>query len=526
MMNYYVDLKDEKKMEKEQKARQLKALFDELILTPLDAYITLLDYLHEEEHPADTVLHREGEVEQNARFLVEGVIGQLLNGKLIRLFFPHQIAFDRNAYMEAVPSKYTLISLTPVKILRLTQAGEERVLYQVPGILDLSAKLKGMARKSDQEWIKLTQLHYTDIYSLLLHKLSKYNLTLKDVQWSGLLGIDARTLSRHKNQLHKYRKSIYYRAMANELFCYPFESKTHDDAMEIDSLTLCWCIKNRLITNTSQRKKFLNQKLSWLSSNLYPEATLKVSVWISGLFTLLFMIDDYTDHLPMGKKRELWYSLRDGFLIIKEDPTHPLIKENKFLLILAERLRELQALAFTGTYQNLLGVFEAYIRENLWEAENRDMDRVPSIPEYLEKRPVFSGGELALQLIPFTLEMEYPEIHRYWPKLATMVRLASKMIYISNDLLSFDKENRINDAHNWVALLILHEGRTETQAKDILIQEHEISLEQFLAHEKAFSAKFNPATRCLFAAIKAIKYQISGSVAWSVLISKRYKVLE
>lgn len=506
------------------KAKQLKGLFDDFMVTPLDAFRILLDYVHEEKFPKHTILHRAGEVEENSRFLLEGVIGQFAEGRLIRVYFANQITFDRNAYLEGRISQFTFKSLTPVKLLRLSQSDEDRVLDNVPEIMDLSGKLKYMALRADQEWIKLTQMHFSDTYNNLYHKLMKYKLVLSDDQWSSMLGIDARTLRRHKNELHKVRSSIHYRAMSRELFKYPFESKTHDDAHEIESLTLFWAFQTRLLTTSGQRKKFLNEKLSWLSANLYPEAGLRIAAWIAGLFTLLFVMDDYTDQLEKGQKARFWKSLVEGYKPMKEEGKLGVNSENKLLSIIAERLIELKKISSPGAYRNFLGVFEAYLTENLWEATNKDENRVPSIEEYLAKRPVFSGGELALQLIPVTLEFGYPEIHRYWERLEPMVSLASQMIYISNDLLSFDKENSIDDFHNWVRLLMIHEKLSAAQAKEVLIKRHEVILEQFLSKEKELSKSFNPVTRCLFPGMKAIKYQVSGSVNWSVLISKRYSV--
>jgi hypothetical protein len=120
------------------------------------------------------------------------------------------------------------------------------------------------------------------------------------------------------------------------------------------------------------------------------------------------------------------------------------------------------------------------------------------------------------------MEEDYPNIHTVWKSLNKYTALASKLIYISNDLLSFEKENKIKDPHNWVFLLVNLQNMEVDKAMDHLLIQHNLALKEFTQMDESFRENYSPSNRTLLAAIKNIKYQVSGAVAWSVFDTRRY----
>jgi hypothetical protein len=103
----------------------------------------------------------------------------------------------------------------------------------------------------------------------------------------------------------------------------------------------------------------------------------------------------------------------------------------------------------------------SYLKANLWEAQNRSTESIPTTKDYLSKRPIFSGANLSIFLCALSINRKFSEIQEDWDKLEGFRALASKLIFISNDLISFFKEKSNGDFHNWMTLLINHEGLTQ-----------------------------------------------------------------
>ncbi|WP_143959247.1 terpene synthase family protein [Litoribacter populi] len=509
-------------MENQIKATELKQVFDEIVVTPIEAYQMLLEFLEVETYPPNRILQQAGEVEESSRFILSGIIGLYKEGCLERLFFANQVAVDFFAYQEGRESLYTFVTLSEVKIIRLTRENESKVLEGIPEVKDLSGKLKALVMHDTKKWVALSQMHYKKTYLSLAPKLQSLQVDLTETQWSSLLGIDVRTFRRYKRELYDARNTFEYKFNTKELLNYPFESKLHDDAEEIESLTREWANKNKILPTARKRQKLSSQKLSYLSAFLYPEATIQVSKWISCFYLLLFIMDDYTDSLVKGKKAEFWREMVRQFDLIRGESPIQIHRKNKMAGILAERLSKLKTLASPIYYRHFLIVLEQFIKSNEWEAANKDRGVVPSMDQYLQNRPFFSGGNLALQLIPFTMEHEHPDINQDWSRMSGLVGYASKLIFLSNDLISYEKERGIGDFHNWIELLIIHRNMDVEKAKDALVEDHKATLAKFLQEEQVLLSSLMPVDRSLWASLKAIKYQISGTVEWSVNISKRY----
>lgn len=161
---------------------------------------------------------------------------------------------------------------------------------------------------------------------------------------------------------------------------------------------------------------------------------------------------------------------------------------------------------------------EKYLSSNRWEAENRDLNFIPHLHEYSEKRPFFSGGNLAIALIPLGLNYPYAEIQRTFEDLIEVKQQASTLIYLTNDLISFEKEKELDDFHNLVVLLMHHKKFSKEQAKTAVFDLHGSIV-------KKFSHQGNSIDLGNFIAKEIhlqLKYQVAGAVAWSLEDTNRY----
>ncbi|WP_373496225.1 terpene synthase family protein [Aquiflexum sp.] len=502
----------------------LKSFLDELYVIPTYDYDKLMKFVEFRVFKKGGILRTAGTTENNAHFILEGGLGLMREGKLERVYFPKQVAFDVKSFKDNSTSPYSLVSLQDSSVVSLDKANEARILNEIPSFNTLSQKIWERAKKSDQEWINISQMHYLNAIPILEEKLGNHFKVLKPGEIGELVGVNLRTISRYNKKLYDQRRSIAVKAKAKELFDYPFSSIIHSDVDEIDSITTCWASEQKLLPNQNSIIKYQKMRMTWLSARLYPESKIEKAIWLAKLYALLFILDDYTDSIPKGEKHAFWEKISIGYKLIMENGAIPTEKGQirPFWMAFADLWEDLNGLTsspFINLFQELI---LNYTKENIWESLNLDLEKIPSIDQYLSKRPVFSGGFLAIHLIPFTMEDDYHDILVVWKSLTKYTEFASRLIYISNDLFSFDKESKIKDPHNWVYLLINWENLDKDKAIEKILHFHDLALKDFIQLDKAFQENYSPANRTLLSAIKNIKYQVSGAVAWSVNDTTRY----
>lgn len=511
-------------MKKILKPTYLKKILDELSVIQADDYEKLTELVHFREFEKGETLRPAGTTEDAAYLIIEGGLGLIQNQNLVRVYFQKQVAFDVKAFKDKSSSPYSLVSLQKTTVAIVSRANETKILEEIPAFRNLSALIWEMAKKSDDEWVKISQMHYQEALLILKTKLGSNFSDLENIHLGQLVGVNVRTIIRYKKRLYTQRKSISFKARAKELFDYPFFSIIHGEVEEIDSMSTCWASEHRLLPNQKAISTYQKMKMTWLSARLYPEAKTEKAIWLANLYALLFILDDFTDKIPKGQKHSFWENFSTGIKLIVEKGAVPTEKGKirPFWLAFADLWEEFKSLSSDHYLLIFKDTFMGYLKENIWESLNLDLGKIPSIEIYLSKRPVFSGGFLALQLIPFIMEEDYPNIHTVWKSLNKYTALASKLIYTSNDLLSFEKENKIKDPHNWVFLLVNLQNMEVDKAMDHLLIQHNLALKEFTQMDESFRENYSPSNRTLLAAIKNIKYQVSGAVAWSVFDTRRY----
>lgn len=513
-------------MKRTQALIYLKRFLDLLEVRPLEDYFKLDTYLQLQRLKKGCLLRPAGVEENYAHFVVVGMLALEQDRKIVRIYMPTEVAFDLESYWTQSESPYQLRALQSSYVITVSRSSEERILRELPVFQSLSQKILERAMKSDQEWIGITQMHYSEAIPRLKERMGQQFQGLSDKRTGQMLGVSTKTISRYKKRMFENRKSIAVRAQAREIFNYPFASIVHGDVEEVDAIVCVWAAGHRLLPNLKAISKYQKMKMTWLSARLYPEARFEKSIWLAKLYAFLFIMDDFTDATPKGQKSELWKEMEWQLKAVMSGENPGKAGQSKsiraFRGAFMDLWRELQHLASEPQVRIFRDNFLSYVRENCWEACNRDFDKPIPLSVYLEKRPLVSGGDLALNLVQFALEDDYPDILSVWPFLRQYLGLASKLIYSSNDLLSNDKERFIGDVHNWIILLVKNERMTEEEATNHLLEVHAKTLKAFLEMDRKFLEDYTPQNRTLLAAIKNIKYQVSGAVAWSVVDTRRY----
>ena len=508
---------------------ELKVSFEPIRRIPDPILSDLSVFLKKVVVPAKSILKAAGETETHSRNILKGHVGMYRRNKLTRVYFPGEICMDTISYFQQLPSEFELRALDQVEHTLLSFSDEKRVLSLYPELSVFSEELISMVRNSDNYWFELTQQKWLVSLDYLEQRWPTFRAHLSKKEIASLLNISEKTISRHSEQeLESMKSKSFFQNVVSQI-SYPFKGERFADAEEVDRKIVTWAHGiHGFLRHEQDVRKYQSMKLSWLSACLYPEADWETSIWIGKLYALLFGMDDLTDNLPEGGKADFWMLIVKGFnqVLDNKDVTIKGFYVLPFIYAFQELWDSLGDFEQCDlTYREYLkNEFKLYLDSNLWESQNRDYNRIPEISEYLVQRPLFSGGQLALSLIPLGMGNPFSEIKEAWDCSLIYRQLGARLIFITNDLFSYQKEKRNQDFHNWLKLLVLHEKKSESDAKEFLIREHNKTLEEFLKRIQGLSNPFNPDNDTLLAIVKQVKFQVAGAVEWSIEGTNRYLI--
>lgn len=473
------------------------------------------------------VIRFAGAVETESRVLLSGLVGMYFNGELIRLFFRGDMFLDFESYLNLIPSKYEFKAILKSRYSHLSSKDEELVLKEIPEFKVVSETLINRLRNENHEWFAFTQMHYEDKLRILELKFPDFKYTLTLSEQAKILGISPSTASRKKNPRAEKRKIPNWVAEMEKELTYSFHSFEHPDAEELEEMTISWASNFQDILRSREEVAAVrNQKLTYLAARLYPEAEFGKALWISKLYLILFYLDDLSDKIPNGQKELFWSELfHKGIEVFDGNHTSFLPSRIGIFLNAFEDLKNELAKLDTGNIdykQLLLEELIFYFKANWGEAQNRDNTSIPSLEEYLDNRPFFSGGRLAVFLAAFELEKGFLEVKDVWEKTEELRELGAHLIFLSNDLISYDKESKLGDFNNYLCLLMHHNKWNLHTARMYVIEEHQETLRKFMELDSRLKNEFTPEDNGILKILKQIKYKVAGSVFWSLNITNRY----
>ncbi|WP_143961188.1 terpene synthase family protein [Litoribacter populi] len=298
---------------------------------------------------------------------------------------------------------------------------------------------------------------------------------------------------------------------------YAFPSYLNPHVEAVDAEVIQWAQSKKILKGPFEITQYRKMKITWFAARLYPEASKRKLTAVAKLFCLLFILDDYTDMIV--DKNEFWIILsRDMMKAIKGE-------EGKLELFFSKAFQEVweEISSWTGHLwqKEAQTLFEKFLQAGSWEARNRQKNRIPAIGEYMRQRVEFSGAKIAFILIPPVWDIPFELTQK--SKFEAIQVVAGKIIYIANDLMSYEKEKLENDCHNLV-LLIRHHYQLQPEAAlkkvfDLHYEEvarfhrMEVEIRNCAEETDGFSHEF----------LMALRFLISGSTEWSKADTQRYR---
>ncbi|MDR7127705.1 hypothetical protein J2X69_000033 [Algoriphagus sp. 4150] len=505
----------------------LKPVLDHLKKMPESAYEELRPYVELGTKKRNDVILAPGHTEIESRLILKGIVGKYLQGALIRLYVEGDICMEMDSYAQQVASRFELRVIQDCTFSRLSYKNESIILDRHPHFTGISEELYRLARHKEEEWMAIRRLPYKEARSLLNKRYPGFESLITQVSLAGLLGVNIKTIARDNERQHYANKMEVMVAKLRQFLRYPFESKVHQAVKKLDADTLVWAsVIHKVIWDSREVERYSKMHFTWLPARLYPDAEWKSIFWISRLYILLFAMDDFSDRVPDGMKVKVWQEIEGGIVsILNGLPTRSYtIRIQAFCDGFADLWSTIGELAQVDSdYISMLKrEVEIYLASNRWEAENRDNQAIPSLERYKYERPLFSGGNLSIALIPLGLNHPYSDTRKAFKSVTGLKESASKLIYLTNDLFSFEKEKQLNDFHNLVLLKMHHKKFSEHQSRDAVLRIHSDILEEF-THLANTVVRKNGIEREL---VSQLEYQVAGAVAWSLEDTIRYDGIE
>ncbi|MFI6595150.1 hypothetical protein ACIBHX_02820 [Nonomuraea sp. NPDC050536] len=299
----------------------------------------------------------------------------------------------------------------------------------------------------------------------------------------------------------------------------PFPSEINTHAAEVDAESHAWLAASHMLSGSGAIEHFQRSKIGYLAARtnpLVPRDSLRL---INDWYNWLFAFDDtFCESELMGHRASAVAQALPPLLEIIDGRGRP-DPSNAFELTLHEILGRISEVASSAQVDRWRTTVKEYLFAQIWEAANREVDRIPTPEDYIAMRRITGATYTCFALIDvgggYCLEAE--EWHH--PDVRLLSDLACDLIGWDNDMLSYAKE-RSNDKarHNLVTVLATHRSYSLQQALEEVSRMHEDAITAFLERREAVD-QWAPLPVCRY--VRGLEHWVRGHIAFS-LGSARY----
>ncbi|WP_111672706.1 terpene synthase family protein [Algoriphagus litoralis] len=220
-----------------------------------------------------------------------------------------------------------------------------------------------------------------------------------------------------------------------------FPSALHSSIRELDEEVLRWAWSAGLFESPAELERCRIQKINWFAGYLFPgESAEKLRLTIR-FFLCLFLLDDLLDQISESES----FGFLRGLMLGSVQSEIPRLQNLGSELILTHELLG-NSSSSAQWRKEWLDIWTFYISGLNWEVKNKTWGQKPDLEDYRYHRPSSSGVFLAIHLIRPDLATKVCEAE-------LLEHAIARLICLSNDLASFEKELAIGDFHNELIIL-------------------------------------------------------------------------
>lgn len=302
----------------------------------------------------------------------------------------------------------------------------------------------------------------------------------------------------------------------------PFPTGRHGATEQVASESVEWARTFGLVDSSQRVHRLQRADAAGLSGRACPDGSIDGLRLLTDLISWLFVMDDACDEDGLGADPVRLGPAISTLLDVLDrygdpDVLPPAVGP------LGDALHDLCRRIRLHDHAALLLRFVSQMREYLlallWEATNRERQRVPDVAEYVQLRRHIGGVHPCLTLTDLASARPPGSAQRANPALLALDLLAVDLVCWCNDLFSYGKESRADpDAHNLVTVIAQDSNADEPAALRAAANRFNQGLAEYLDAEEALLSSGNDE---MHLALAARRNWVRATYDWSV-VADRY----
>ncbi|MFJ2061175.1 hypothetical protein ACIOMM_35375 [Streptomyces sp. NPDC087908] len=267
-----------------------------------------------------------------------------------------------------------------------------------------------------------------------------------------------------------------------------------------------WAAEFRLVRTPQSLRRFRQADTPWLAAATYPEAENTLLHCAHDWMVWLIAFDDEFDESGVGRDPNQGQAITARMYAVLEGAEDN--DESPASLALSDLAGRLRYVGGPSWKDRFLRHVDEYFQSYGWESRNRELGLVPSPEEYLQQRLHTGAVQTCFDLVQPALGLETESLVWESAPVRALEALASEVISLTNDIVSYPKERARGDFHNLVAIHCHRDGLTVDESVSLVVQRINDDLSVFESAAIAASVATPPVDR------RSVNRYADGLRAW------------
>lgn len=265
------------------------------------------------------------------------------------------------------------------------------------------------------------------------------------------------------------------------LYC-PIPPEIHPRAEEVEARSVEWMTRQRIYSDERERLRLSRIRAGEFVARIMPSGT-EASLQAAGdFFMWLFAFDDaFCDEGRFGQ-RPHGMAVYAGWLgHLLDSPHSEVLSEDPYAQSLRDLRLRLERVASPTQVRRWSDAVRSYLYAQVWEAANRDDQRVCDVDSYTVLRLYSGAVNVCPTLIDIVNGHEVSSRELARPLVRAAAEVAGTLVIWDNDLISYEKESRRSeDLHNLLAVLMHARGCSMEEATHEAVKMRDAVMTLFL----------------------------------------------
>lgn len=262
-------------------------------------------------------------------------------------------------------------------------------------------------------------------------------------------------------------------------------------------------------------------KFPWFVSRIYHGADYLELCLICDFCTWLFIVDDLLEKIADDRTAHA-VVVRDLTNVLERRELDLCGEYTAIALSLKDLWDRLRAISTPGWQRQFTRNMQDLFEATAWEVSNRKQDHRLNIADYIKMRPYTSAMFPCIDLIEIIRQSWLTEEQRRQELLRQLVLTCIEAVCWVNDLVSFEKEQRINEPHNLVLLLQVEQQLSPYDAIREVTEVCNETIRHFIFLERKLLASVKMPQEHLYHFTQGLRSWIRGNLDWCIFDTGRY----